>query len=59
MTRTGSVMYGWIWRLLPGNPAAKALTSLVLAGLVAAVLWYVVFPWLEPRLPLDPTTVGR
>ncbi|MFF3437879.1 hypothetical protein [Streptosporangium sp. NPDC002721] len=52
-------MYGWIWRTLPGNLAVRGFTALVLAGLVAAVLWYVVFPWIEPRVSLDLATVGR
>lgn len=52
-------MYGWIWRLLPGPFVAKALVAVVLAGVAAAVLWYVVFPWIEPRVPLDHATVGR
>ncbi|GAA4182771.1 hypothetical protein GCM10022252_09230 [Streptosporangium oxazolinicum] len=52
-------MYGWIWRMLPGNLVTRAFTALVLAGLVAAVLWYVVFPWIEPRISLDPAVVGR
>ncbi|MDP9864215.1 MULTISPECIES: hypothetical protein [Streptosporangium] len=51
-------MYGWIWRLFPGGPAAKVFVAVVLAGLAAAVLWYVVFPWLEPRVSFDHTTVG-
>ncbi|MBB2908810.1 hypothetical protein FHS43_000056 [Streptosporangium becharense] len=50
-------MYGWIWRRLPGNLAVRTFAALVLTGLVVAVLWYVVFPWLEPRIPLDPATV--
>jgi len=52
-------MYGWIWRMLPGNLATRVFTTLVLVGLVAAVLWYVVFPWIEPRISFDLTTVGR
>jgi hypothetical protein len=52
-------MYGWIWRLLPGNLAARTFVTVVLAGLAVAVLWYAVFPWLEPRLPLDPTVLNR
>ncbi|WP_433248442.1 hypothetical protein ACQPYK_00525 [Streptosporangium sp. CA-135522] len=53
-----SLVYGWIWRLLPGGLATKVFLAVVLAGLAAAVLWYVVFPWLEPRVPFDHTTVG-
>jgi hypothetical protein len=51
-------VYGWIWRLLPGAVAVRVFVMLVLAGVAAAVLWYVVFPWLEPRVPLDHVTVG-
>ncbi|MEV4377501.1 hypothetical protein [Streptosporangium sp. NPDC049644] len=51
-------MYGWIWRLLPGNLAVRVFTAAVLVGLVAAVLWYVVFPWIEPRISLDLAGVG-
>ena len=46
-------MYGFIWRRLPGGTAARLVISLLLIGITAALLWYVVFPWLEPRLPID------
>jgi len=46
-------MYGFIWRRLPGPPSARVIASLLLIGAVAALLWYVVFPWLTPLLPLD------
>ncbi|MEU0520431.1 hypothetical protein [Streptosporangium sp. NPDC006007] len=59
MRTRSSTMYGWIWRLLPGSLAVRVFVALVLAGLAAAVLWYVVFPWLEPRVPLDHVTVTR
>jgi hypothetical protein len=50
-------MYGTIWRLLPGDRATKALTAAaVLLGLVA-LLWYVVFPWIEPKIQFDHGTV--
>ncbi|SDH84895.1 hypothetical protein SAMN05421505_12461 [Sinosporangium album] len=51
-------MYGWIWRHLPGGAAAKAVAAVALAIMAGAVLWYVVFPWLEPQVPLDRVTVG-
>jgi hypothetical protein len=52
-------MYLWIWRHLPAkNPAMKALIALVLIALVAAVLWYGLFPWLEPRIRFDHGTVN-
>lgn len=52
-------MYGWIWRHIPGTTAIKLTTVLLLAGLAGVVLWYVVFPLLEPHVPLDRVTVGR
>jgi hypothetical protein len=50
-------MYGWIWRHLPGGTAIKALTALVLVLAVAALLLFVVFPWVEPHLPFNDVTV--
>jgi hypothetical protein len=49
-------MYGWIWRHLPGGTGLRALQAVLLAVLVAAVLLFVVFPYLEPRLPGNPIT---
>jgi accessory gene regulator protein AgrB len=50
-------VYVWIWRRLPGNRAAKALGCLVLFLAVVALLFFVVFPWIEPRLPWNDVTV--
>lgn len=52
-------MYGPLWRRLPGTTAVKAVIALLLAVLVAGLLWYVVFPWLEPLIALDEGTLGR
>ncbi|MDR8407916.1 hypothetical protein [Nonomuraea sp. 3-1Str] len=52
-------MYGWIWRRLPGPTAVKALLAAVLAGIAVAVLWYRVFPLLEPLMTLDEVTVTQ
>ena len=52
-------MYGWIWRHLPGGTAIKALTALVLVLAVAALLLFVVFPWVEPLLPFTNVTVDQ
>ncbi|GIH23351.1 hypothetical protein Aph01nite_16610 [Acrocarpospora phusangensis] len=51
-------MYGFIWRRLPGGVALKLGATLVLLGVLTALLWYVVFPWAEPLVPLDRVTVG-
>ncbi|MFB9963810.1 LPXTG cell wall anchor domain-containing protein [Sinosporangium siamense] len=51
-------MYAWIWRRLPGDTRMKVLGAAGLVIVAGAVLWFVVFPWLEPRVPLDRVTVG-
>lgn len=51
-------MYGWIWRHLPGPMALKTLQALILVAAVCALLLFVVFPWLEPRLPISQVTVN-
>lgn len=50
-------MYPWIWRTLPGGRFAKLAGSLVLIGAAVALLWFVIFPWIEPLLPFDDVTV--
>jgi hypothetical protein len=50
-------VYGWIWRHLPGGTWSKALLSLVLVLVVAALLLFLVFPWAEPHLPWGDVTV--
>ncbi|MET7393134.1 hypothetical protein ABZS66_06515 [Dactylosporangium sp. NPDC005572] len=51
-------MYGWIWRHIPFKRwQLKALVSLVLAGVAGALLWYQLFPAVEPLLPFDDVQV--
>ena len=49
-------MYSWIWRNLPGPTVVKLLQALILFLAVVALLFFVVFPWLEPYLPFDQVT---
>ncbi len=51
-------MYGWIWRTLPGPFAVKLVEAAVLLAVVLALLFFVVFPWAEPRLPFNDVTAG-
>lgn len=51
-------MYLWIWRRLPRPVAGKAALAVLLALAVVALLLFVVFPWAEPRLPFNASTVG-
>ncbi|MFG1998135.1 hypothetical protein ACGFNU_03180 [Spirillospora sp. NPDC048911] len=46
-------MYAWIWRHLPGQWQAKTALAAALVLAAAAVFWYVVFPWLEPKVQFD------
>jgi hypothetical protein len=50
-------VYSWIWRHLPGGTGSRALLSVVLVLAVAALLLFVVFPWVEPHLPFNDVTV--
>jgi hypothetical protein len=56
-TGSGS-MYGWLWRHLPGRWPLKTAIMVVLAAAVVVVLFTVVYPWLEPRLPFNQVTVN-
>ena len=52
-------MYVWIWRHLPGGLAGKLLGSALLLVCALALLFFVVFPWAEPRLPFNDVTVEQ
>ncbi|HEX2905196.1 MAG TPA: hypothetical protein VHO01_17220 [Jatrophihabitans sp.] len=49
-------MYGWIWRHLPGPTALRLLQAVLLVAAVCALLLFVIFPIIEPRLPANPIT---
>ncbi|GAC1327051.1 MAG: hypothetical protein NVSMB13_13020 [Mycobacteriales bacterium] len=51
-------MYGWIWNHLPGGLPGKLLGSAVLLLGALALLFFVVFPYAEPRLPFNHVTVS-
>jgi hypothetical protein len=52
-------VYVWIWRHLPGKLAVRVLQLLVLFLAVVALLMFVIFPWIEPHLPISQVTVGN
>jgi hypothetical protein len=52
-------VYAWLWHRLPGPVPVKALEALVLFAGVVALLFVVVFPWVEPRLPFNDVTVDQ
>ena len=50
-------MYGWIWRTLPGGLPGKLVGCTLLLAAAVALLFLVVFPAVEPLLPLGDVTV--
>jgi hypothetical protein len=50
-------VYGWIWRSLPGGLPGKLLGSTVLLLATVALLFLVVFPAIEPLVPIGDVTV--
>ena len=52
-------MYTWIWRTLPGGLPGKIIGCTILFLAVVALLFFVVFPYIEPRLPFNDVTVNQ
>jgi hypothetical protein len=52
-------VYSWIWRKLPGGVPGKLVGSVILVLAVVALLFLVVFPYVEPRLPFNDVTVDQ
>ncbi len=50
-------MYAWIWRHLPGPTAVRVLSAALLVALVVLLLFGVIFPWAEPRLPWNSVEI--
>jgi hypothetical protein len=44
--------------MFPGGVIGKLLCSAALFAGVVALLWFVVFPRLEPLLPFSDSTIG-
>jgi hypothetical protein len=51
-------MYAWLWRRLPGSTVERAGLALAAVVVVGVLLWYFLFPWVEPKLQFDHGTVG-
>ena len=50
-------MYSWIWRTRPGGMPGKLLGSVVLLTVAVLLLFFYVFPAVEPLLPFNDVTV--
>lgn len=51
-------MYAWIWRKLPFGRRGKLVVSVALIAVAVVLLWFVVFPLVEPLLDGSQATVG-
>ncbi|MGW4208176.1 hypothetical protein ACWEIJ_09325 [Lentzea sp. NPDC004789] len=49
-------MYSWIWRHLPGPLYLRIIEAVVLVVGIVTLLMFVVFPWVEPKLPFNHVT---
>lgn len=50
-------MYGWLWRKFPGGLPGKLLCSLLTLAAVLALLFFLVFPYVESLLPYQDVNV--
>lgn len=50
-------MYVWFWRHLPGPTAVRLLLSALVLSALVLLLFFVVFPQIEPLLPIGDVTV--
>ena len=50
-------MYGWLWRTFPGGLLGKLVCSLLMTAAALALLFFVVFPRVEPLLPFQDVNV--
>jgi len=46
-------MYAWIWRRIPFGLRGKLTASTLAVAVVTALLWFVVFPVVEPIMPFN------
>jgi uncharacterized membrane protein len=51
-------VYAWIWRKLPGGVLGKLAGSVLLLAVVVVLLFLVIFPWAEPRLPWNHVNIS-
>lgn len=52
-------MYTWFWRNLPGPLPLRLLLCLIAFAAVTVILFFAVFPWVEPHLPFSDVTVDQ
>ena len=50
-------MYNWLWSHLPGNFFVRIIISMMAFAVVVVLLFLIIFPALEPILPIGDVTV--
>ncbi|MFS0704360.1 hypothetical protein AB6N23_07545 [Cellulomonas sp. 179-A 9B4 NHS] len=53
------MMYGWLWRHLPGPWPVRAVIALALASAVVVACFLWLYPAVAPYMPFNETTVGE
>lgn len=51
------MMYGWLWRALPGPVWLRVVLLAILAAAVVVICFTWVFPAVEPLMPFTDITV--
>ena len=52
-------MYTWLWHRIPGGVPGKLAGCTILLLGVVALLFFVLFPWVDPRLPFNQVTINQ
>lgn len=52
-------MYAWLWRKMPYGTRGKILSLLLALAGVLALLWFVIFPFVDSRLPSNNVQVTQ
>jgi uncharacterized membrane protein len=55
----GHLMYGALWRLMPGPIWLRVILMVLFFAIILAVLILFVFPWLDTFVNVNNNTVGQ
>ncbi len=54
-----TMIFPWVWKLLPGNKALKAIQVVAILAAGSALLLFVIFPALDALLLAPPVVVEQ
>ena len=52
-------MYAWLWHRLPGSTSIRVILVVCAVLIVVALLFLLVFPWVESIIEVDNTQVPQ